>query len=136
VGTGAITTSIVPGFGGASLEDNMCAVAVGRYGAGFISFFGDVNAETSTLDTVTTLCRGRTRDPMYWSPKKEVYRRCPRTVKQAIVTVLLVGARLRVGDVGADGAVALPAMPWEVWYHVLSMTPSRTLGSRQRVPRA
>eukprot|EP00036_Acanthoecidae_sp_10tr_P016257 CAMPEP_0206308394 /NCGR_PEP_ID=MMETSP0106_2-20121207/11835_1 /ASSEMBLY_ACC=CAM_ASM_000206 /TAXON_ID=81532 /ORGANISM="Acanthoeca-like sp., Strain 10tr" /LENGTH=316 /DNA_ID=CAMNT_0053739429 /DNA_START=106 /DNA_END=1057 /DNA_ORIENTATION=+ len=112
---GAVSHSLV--FGGRPVDAELCAVAVGEYGAGYVGFFGDVNAESTTLSTIVTLARGRTHDPARWRPKLSCFRRCPRRVKRVIATVLLVAARLALAE---GGSIELPPMPWEIWYFVLA----------------
>eukprot|EP00038_Savillea_parva_P011622 m.198859 g.198859 ORF g.198859 m.198859 type:complete len:511 (-) comp20572_c0_seq1:35-1567(-) len=113
---GALSQSHV--FTSQPVDSGLCAVAAGEYGAGYVGFFGDVNAEETTISTIVTLARGRTHDPARFQPDMSYFRRCPRRVKRVIVTVLLVAARLA----SAEGdSIELPALPWLVWYSILSM---------------
>jgi len=128
-GTGAVSQSMV--FAPQELDPGMCAVAVGEYGAGYVGFFGDVNAEDSTQQIVATLALGPSSHPYPWIPNRACYRRCPRAGKRVVVTVLLAAARLAENsfeeasnDDGAFAGARLPAMPSEVWYHVLRMLPT------------
>jgi len=52
---GAVAYSLVPGFAGASIEEGMCPVAVSRFGSGTLIFFGDVNAESETINILISL---------------------------------------------------------------------------------
>jgi hypothetical protein len=46
---GAVTYSIVPGFGGNPVSSGQVAIALARCGAGTVSFYGDVNIEKETI---------------------------------------------------------------------------------------
>ena len=52
------TYSMVPGFGGQDVGANQVAVACARYGAGSVSFIGDVNHEGDTLKIMSVIARG------------------------------------------------------------------------------
>jgi hypothetical protein len=49
---GAVTYSIVPGFGGRPVSTGQAAIALSKFGRGTVSFFGDVNCEETTIKTV------------------------------------------------------------------------------------
>mmetsp|Transcript_28486 Transcript_28486/g.61051 ORF Transcript_28486/g.61051 Transcript_28486/m.61051 type:complete len:299 (+) Transcript_28486:62-958(+) len=55
---GASSYSLVPGFGGQSIGKEEVAIALGAFGQGTVSFFGDVNYEDSTLKIMAIVARG------------------------------------------------------------------------------
>ena len=54
---GAVVHSLVPmaGFAGTKIDEQMCPVAVGKFGDGDLVFFGDVNAESDTIKIIISL---------------------------------------------------------------------------------
>ena len=50
--------SLVPMMSGRDIEGGQSAVALGKYGEGSISYFGDVNAEEETCDIMAIIARG------------------------------------------------------------------------------
>ena len=58
---GAVAYSLIPlpGFAGTKIEEDMCAIAVGRFREGTLIYCGDVNAEAATNKIIATLlsCR-------------------------------------------------------------------------------
>jgi len=57
-GTESKSKSLVPSMAGHHIEQSMCAVAIGKYGKGSISYFGDVNAEDDTCSIISIVARG------------------------------------------------------------------------------
>jgi hypothetical protein len=55
---GARSYSLVPHMAGQSISEGMAAVALGKCGEGTISFFGDVNHEDETVQTIAIVARG------------------------------------------------------------------------------
>jgi hypothetical protein len=53
----AVTHSLVPGFRGIPVSSDQVAVALAKYGAGTVSFYGDVNIEEETIKTVGMIAR-------------------------------------------------------------------------------
>jgi hypothetical protein len=51
-GEGAVTHSLVPGFGGNAVPAGQSAFTLAKFGEGTVSFFGDVNIEDETVKTV------------------------------------------------------------------------------------
>ncbi|KAK1733119.1 hypothetical protein QTG54_016257 [Skeletonema marinoi] len=51
--------SLVPMMSGRDIEGGQSAVAVGKYGEGSVSYFGDVNAEDETCDVMAIIARGK-----------------------------------------------------------------------------
>ena len=49
---GAVTHSLGPGFGGNAVAAGQSAFTLAKYGDGTVSYFGDVNAEKVTIETV------------------------------------------------------------------------------------
>jgi len=105
----------VVGQRGRSLQTGLCAVALGRCGAGYMGFFGDVNAESSTCTIVATLARGpHLRVAGRWRPTKTHFLDLDRIGKRIVITVLLVATRMdtqRAVDDANSGSV----IPLEVW---------------------
>ena len=56
---GATTYSLVPGFGGRTVQEGSTAVAWAKVGEGTVSFFGDVNYEEPTLDIMSVIAMAR-----------------------------------------------------------------------------
>jgi hypothetical protein len=56
---GAVTHSLAPGFGGNAVSAGQSAFTLAKYGDGTVSYFGDVNAEQVTIDTVGIIATGR-----------------------------------------------------------------------------
>jgi hypothetical protein len=54
---GAVTSSLVPGFGGNPVSTGQVAIALGRCGAGTVSFYGDVNIEKETITTIGMIAK-------------------------------------------------------------------------------
>ena len=52
---GATSQSHVPSMAGEPLRAGMCTVALSRFGAGAVGFFGDVNSEEETIHAVVQL---------------------------------------------------------------------------------
>ena len=57
-GSGSKSHSLVSFMAGQDIEEGMCAVAVGKYGEGSVSYFGDVNAEDDTCSIMAIIARG------------------------------------------------------------------------------
>jgi len=57
-GTESKSYSLVPSMGGQDIERGMCAVAIGKYGKGSVSYFGDVNAEDDTCSIISIVAHG------------------------------------------------------------------------------
>jgi hypothetical protein len=55
---GAITPSLAPGMGGKSVAAGQSAFTLAKYGEGTVSYFGDVNAEAVTIETVAMVAKG------------------------------------------------------------------------------
>lgn len=56
---GAVTHSLAPGFGGNPVSADQSAFTLAKYGDGTVSYFGDVNAERVTIETVGIIAKGR-----------------------------------------------------------------------------
>jgi len=52
---GAVSHSLVPFFGGTSVDADKCPVAASSVGEGRLVFIGDVNAEAATMDIIALL---------------------------------------------------------------------------------
>jgi hypothetical protein len=55
---GAVTHSLGPGFGGNAVRAGQSAFTLAKYGDGTVSYFGDVNAERVTVETVGIIAKG------------------------------------------------------------------------------
>ena len=53
--SGAVSVSLVPGFGGGEIDSQFCLVAAAAFGHGRVSFIGDVNAEVTTCQIILSL---------------------------------------------------------------------------------
>eukprot|EP01025_Chloroclados_australasicus_P030474 TRINITY_DN3057_c1_g3_i1.p1 TRINITY_DN3057_c1_g3~~TRINITY_DN3057_c1_g3_i1.p1 ORF type:complete len:260 (-),score=11.60 TRINITY_DN3057_c1_g3_i1:321-1100(-) len=51
------TMSLVPFMSDVTMQPGMCPLAMGKFQEGFIGFFGDVNAEKSTVDIISEICK-------------------------------------------------------------------------------
>lgn len=120
----AATQSAVPSMAGTRLHAGLTAVAFGRYVNGFIGFFGDVNAESTTLAIVTALARG-VDNASFWVPSAACFRDSPRKAQRAVIATLLTAVRFAIlaGQQPNDDAtlVTLPVLPIEIWLHILKM---------------
>ena len=54
----SVSHSLVPFMAGEELEEGLVAVALGKFGEGLVSFFGDVNAEAPTCAIMAVIARG------------------------------------------------------------------------------
>lgn len=50
--------SLVPAVTGLDIEEEICTIALGKFGDESISFFGDVNAEEDTCATLAIIACG------------------------------------------------------------------------------
>mmetsp|Transcript_35393 Transcript_35393/g.62131 ORF Transcript_35393/g.62131 Transcript_35393/m.62131 type:complete len:85 (+) Transcript_35393:276-530(+) len=55
---GAVTLSSVPGYCGKVVSAGQSAFTLAKYGDGTVSYFGDVNAEKVTIETVGIIATG------------------------------------------------------------------------------
>ena len=53
----SVLISLVSGMAGQDIEEGQCAIALGEFGGGSVSFFGDVNAEESTVQIMAVIAR-------------------------------------------------------------------------------
>lgn len=58
---GAVTHSLGPGMGGKPVAAGQSAFTLAKYGEGTVSYFGDVNAEAVTIETVAIVAKGSSR---------------------------------------------------------------------------
>lgn len=54
----SVSHSLVPFMAGEDIEEGLAAVALGKFGEGSVSFFGDVNAEEPTCAIMAVIARG------------------------------------------------------------------------------
>jgi hypothetical protein len=50
--------SLVPGFGGQTVAADQAVFTLARVGEGTVTFFGDVNAEDTTMDILSLVAKG------------------------------------------------------------------------------